>query len=810
MAAVKPSSVRKKTYDVYISYHRGDREWVENDLIPELKRARLKYFLDTADLQPGDDWTSKLEQGIMNSCSILVVLSPYYLKSDLAQFELDKAFDLANQQETTLIPVLLRQTQLPVQFSDIQYVDFTAFERLEIVAQQELWKRLTKTIRAARNAQRRREKQAEAQAGETVESAVDASQSGASKLVVQPTAVKGAKTRKAVKEKIPGHEAETEIEVTGRALADTYSKKDLLGYQDYVEALQDFIESSRTAKPITIGIDAPWGGGKTTIMRMLERKLGPPPRLKAWQRENDEGEIEGSWSIFWENFKNKTGSLWHMLTRPSRWVWPWKRAQRAYFYVVWFNAWQYDQEESLWAAFVLKILEQVRDQLGPWRRIGLSLRLNRRRFKWSDFLFDLANSFLRAVLIAALGLGALWLVALASGDSFQSLSTAYLFGRINVIVGLGALSLIPFAYTLLKDVLGQLVSPFSLGISKYFKGPDYKNKIGFLGQFQSDFKTVVEVVTEKGKWPLLIFVDDLDRCVADKAASVIEAINLLLDSQHCVFVIGMDTHVLASSIQAKYKDLQQFFQDPDNPGGLSLGHKFLEKIIQINFRVPVPDAQHVYDFIDVNLGRPRVPTPAPPPNPAQRLLQAELRAGKGGEQAKQAVRQGNPEITQAELELAEAEIQARSFDESLEVQETVRAAAPYLEFNPRKIKRYINLYRLQALIAYRRGILEESVSLDTLGKWILIGLRWPEFFNQALEHPRLAADFFSTAKRYNKAKEAEKKAILASLSDPYLSQAHIQKLFGNQDLQQVLAGLPLAEAQVKNYLQLLQVSDMAL
>ena len=104
--------------------------------------------------------------------------------------------------------------------------------------------------------------------------------------------------------------SQQEVEVTGKALADTFSKKDLLGYQDYVDALQDFIESSKTSKPITIGIDAPWGGGKTTIMHMLEKKLGPPKKLNLWQKENDEGDIESSLHIFRENFKTKAATTW--------------------------------------------------------------------------------------------------------------------------------------------------------------------------------------------------------------------------------------------------------------------------------------------------------------------------------------------------------------------------------------------------------------------------------------------------------------------------------------------------------------------
>lgn len=601
---------------------------------------------------------------------------------------------------------------------------------------------------------------------------------------------------------------EEKVEVQGRALADTYSRKDYLGYETYVQALIDFIESPDTIKPITIGIDAPWGGGKTTIMRMLEKRLGPPRKLWLWQSENDEEKIEKSWKILWGNLREKIKNGSNILANPRSWLRLIKQ-KRIYLYTVWFNAWRYDQEDALWAALVLETLKQVRQQLGFWRKLWLSTKLNWKRFKLGDLLIDFIKSFLFVVIIALLGFAVAAGVAIASGDTIQDLSKAYVISRIKVINVLGIMSLVSLTYTVIKDVIGKIVSPFSLGIAKYFKKPDYESKIGFLGQFQEDFKSVVATVTEYGKWPLLIFIDDLDRCTANKAAEVIESINLLLGSEHCVFVIGMDSHVLASSIQAKYKDLQEFFRDPDNPGGLSLGYKFLEKIIQIDFRVPTPDPEYVNKFIDISLGRnPDFSETEPQVNEPQRLIQAEQRSGKSLEEAKEVVQQRNPEFTSEAIDSAVKEIEARSFDDNDEVQKTVREAAPYLDYNPRKIKRYINLYRLQALIAYRRRVLEATVSLDVLGRWILIALRWPEFFNVSLEHPSLPNRFHDLGKRLQSAKTAaQRKTVLDSITGSALNQDRIKLLLDNQDIVQLLSTIPLTPDEVKNYLQLVQLSS---
>jgi hypothetical protein len=48
-----------------------------------------------------------------------------------------------------------------------------------------------------------------------------------------------------------------------------------------------------------------------------------------------------------------------------------------------------------------------------------------------------------------------------------------------------------------------------------------------LAQFEEDFNRVIDCVTQEGKWPLVVFIDDLDRCAPMKSVEVVEAINIL-------------------------------------------------------------------------------------------------------------------------------------------------------------------------------------------------------------------------------------------------------------------------------------------
>jgi pantothenate kinase len=53
-------------------------------------------------------------------------------------------------------------------------------------------------------------------------------------------------------------------------------RDDLLGYGDFADALAELIDHDDTATPLTIAISGPWGAGKTTLAKLVER------RLKAW------------------------------------------------------------------------------------------------------------------------------------------------------------------------------------------------------------------------------------------------------------------------------------------------------------------------------------------------------------------------------------------------------------------------------------------------------------------------------------------------------------------------------------------------
>ena len=83
--------------------------------------------------------------------------------------------------------------------------------------------------------------------------------------------------------------------------------------------------------------------------------------------------------------------------------------------------------------------------------------------------------------------------------------------------------------------------------------------------------------------PLIIFVDELDRCRPDYAVQMLERIKHFFAIDNIIFVLSVDKKVLCKSIKAVY-------------GGLEIDTEaYLRRFVDIEFDLPEPD---ISDFID--------------------------------------------------------------------------------------------------------------------------------------------------------------------------------------------------------------------
>jgi hypothetical protein len=116
-------------------------------------------------------------------------------------------------------------------------------------------------------------------------------------------------------------------------------------------------------------------------------------------------------------------------------------------------------------------------------------------------------------------------------------------------------------------------------------------------EFESQLQSITRPELNEGevseKLNLLFLIDDLDRCLPEKAVEMLESIKLFLDVPGCAFAIALDDEVVERGIQHRYRDY--IFEQHRNGNGNNGDHappitgaEYLEKIIQLPFRLPLP------------------------------------------------------------------------------------------------------------------------------------------------------------------------------------------------------------------------------
>ena len=112
----------------------------------------------------------------------------------------------------------------------------------------------------------------------------------------------------------------------------------------------------------------------------------------------------------------------------------------------------------------------------------------------------------------------------------------------------------------------------------------------YLNEFEQTLKDWVGDTITKGH-RLVLFIDDLDRCMPDVALEVLEALKLYLNIPNIIFVVGVDRNVVDELVQTHYERL-----------GLAKDKSkhYLAKMFQIEVTLTVHEGQ-IEQFLDDQL-----------------------------------------------------------------------------------------------------------------------------------------------------------------------------------------------------------------
>lgn len=225
-------------------------------------------------------------------------------------------------------------------------------------------------------------------------------------------------------------------------------------------------------------------------------------------------------------------------------------------------------------------------------------------------------------------------------------------------------------------------------------------------------KELEELISTAKITRLVVLIDDLDRCLPETAIETLEAAKLFLSLPRVAFVIAADEGMIEYAVKRHFPDL------PLGAGGVGYARNYLEKLIQVPFRIPAMGLTETRLYI------------------ALLLVEAaeaatEDKSGKHFEKLREMARQVLRKPW--EQDAFDSKELRKNFGESLPVE--VRDAIDLSEQiaitltdgtkgNPRQIKRFLNTFLLRLAVAEIRGFDTEIVK-PALAKIMLAERFWP-------------------------------------------------------------------------------------
>lgn len=99
-------------------------------------------------------------------------------------------------------------------------------------------------------------------------------------------------------------------------------------------------------------------------------------------------------------------------------------------------------------------------------------------------------------------------------------------------------------------------------------------------EFHKNFKELLEKANIK---KLVVLIDDLDRCLPDVAINTLEAVRLFMFTGETAFVVAADESMIRYAVKKHFPDV---VDENKYNVGIEFSNKYLEKLIQVPFRIP--------------------------------------------------------------------------------------------------------------------------------------------------------------------------------------------------------------------------------
>src|SRR3984957_589943 len=247
------------------------------------------------------------------------------------------------------------------------------------------------------------------------------------------------------------------------------------------------------------------------------------------------------------------------------------------------------------------------------------------------------------------------------------------------------------------------------GVKDVLKPAEPKNVPEEIAEFRKAFD---ELLKKAGIEQLVVLIDDLDRCLPDTAIETLEAVRLFVFTSRTAFVVAADEAMIEYAVRKHFPDL------PDTTGPQTYARNYLEKLIQVPFRIPAlgETETRIYVtllFVGAELGEDA-------PEFAKLIAAARERLKRPWKGA----------VLDAVTVKAALREKAHRAQNALILSDQVGPIlASGTRGNPRQIKRFLNTLLLRQSSAHARGF-GDDVKLPALAKLMLAERFLPRLFEQ--------------------------------------------------------------------------------
>lgn len=234
-------------------------------------------------------------------------------------------------------------------------------------------------------------------------------------------------------------------------------------------------------------------------------------------------------------------------------------------------------------------------------------------------------------------------------------------------------------------------------------------------------KAFDRLLKDAGIKQLVVLIDDLDRCLPDTAIETLEAVRLFVFTARTAFVVAADEAMIEYAVRKHFPDL------PDSTGSRDYARNYLEKLIQVPFRIPALGETETRIYVTLLLAGAEI---------GEDDVDYAKLISVAREKLKRPWTSGGLDSATIKTALGK---QAEKANNALALSDQIGPIlASGAKGNPRQIKRFLNTLLLRERTATARGF-GDDIKLPVLAKLMLAERFIPRLFEQiafvAAVHP---------------------------------------------------------------------------